>query len=112
MMMARPGLGHNGGSTTTLPTNNQLPTPGHAWMSGTNSGTATPGTPSKKGYSGVDASEVARQLRKLKDKIVHNSDYKHVKYIQAKADLAHRRNLVLLMVRNPPTNTCYPAPTF
>lgn len=96
-MMARPGLGQHGGSTTTLPTSSQLATPGQPWTSGTNSGTVTPGTP-KKGYSGVDAHEVTRQLRKLREKIAHNSDTKHAKYIQAKADLAHRRNLVLLMV--------------
>jgi hypothetical protein len=93
-MIARPGLGHHKDSSSAIPT------PGHPWTHSrdSSSGTTTPGTPSKKGYAGVDPHEVARRLKKLKDKIGHSNDPKHAKYIQAKAELAHRRNLVLLMV--------------
>lgn len=37
-------------------------------------------------------------MKKFKDIVGHSNDGRQAKYIQAKADLAHRRNLVLLMV--------------
>ncbi|KAI4601792.1 hypothetical protein KJ359_010656 [Pestalotiopsis sp. 9143b] len=86
-------------SSPAIPT---IPTPGHPWTKShsrsSSSGTATPGTPGRKGYVGVDPHEVARRLKKLKDIVGHTNDSKHAKYVQAKAELAHRRNLVLLMV--------------
>ncbi|KAK6075491.1 Uncharacterized UPF0442 protein C7D4.12c 2 [Seiridium cupressi] len=94
LMIARPGLGAHKDSSSNIPT------PGHPWTHSRSSSTdsTTPGTPSKKGYVGVDPHEVTRRLKKLKDKIGHSKDPKQAKYIQAKAELAHRRNLVLLMV--------------
>lgn len=93
-MIARPGLGQHKDSSSVIPT------PGHPWThSRTSSSDSTAAsTPSKKGYAGVDPHEVTRRLKKLKDKLGHATDPKQAKYIQAKAELAHRRNLVLLMV--------------
>ncbi|KAI1329885.1 pheromone-regulated membrane protein [Xylariaceae sp. FL0255] len=88
LMMARPGLGdHKNSSAST-------PNIGH-WS---DSGTSTPSTPIQRLRGAVDPGEVARALKKVKDKIVHTNDPKQVKYIQSKSELAHRRNLVLLMV--------------
>lgn len=47
--------------------------------------------------AGVDAQELASALRTLKKKLTSN-DSKQTKYMKAKAELAHRRNLVLLVV--------------
>jgi hypothetical protein len=92
-MLARPGLGQHEDSSTA---------PGTPWQahSTSASGISTPNTP-KKYQVGVDPGEVARRLRRLKEKVAHSGDSKQAKYIQAKADLAHRRNLVLLMVGSP-----------
>ncbi|KAH6658287.1 hypothetical protein BKA67DRAFT_210341 [Truncatella angustata] len=104
-MIARPGLGQHRDSSYVQNNNNTssgIPTPGHPWTHSrpSSSGSETPGTP-KKGYAGVDPHEVTRRLKKLKNKFGHTldgKDAKQAKYIQAKAELAHRRNLVLLMV--------------
>ncbi|ORY60839.1 uncharacterized protein BCR38DRAFT_349131 [Pseudomassariella vexata] len=87
-MLARPGLGHTESSTA-------VPTLGNS--SYTSSGSGTPGTP-RKFQAGVDPHEVTHALRKLKEKMAHSNHAKQSRYIQAKSDLAHRRNLVLLMV--------------
>lgn len=47
---------------------------------------------------GVDPQELSKALKKIKSKVAHG-DSKQAKYVQVKAELAHRRNLVLLMVR-------------
>lgn len=93
-MIARPGLGHHTDSSSNVHT------PGRFWTHSRTSSTdsTVPNTPSKKGYAGVDPHEVTKRLKKLTDKIGRKPDSKQAKYIQAKADLAHRRNLVLLMV--------------
>lgn len=91
VMLARPGLGARTESTSTIQT---IPSGGTTAM---NSGTATPGTLKKLFGSGVDPHELTGALRKLKSKAA-KGDTKQAKYVQAKAELAHRRNLVLLMV--------------
>lgn len=89
MSLARPALGSRTESSSTVPTNTNGSTP--------ESGTATPGTLRKLFGVGVDPQELARALRRLKKKISQR-DSKQTKYLQAKAELAHRRNLVLLIV--------------
>ncbi|KAI1871643.1 hypothetical protein JX265_005629 [Neoarthrinium moseri] len=95
MMLARPGLGQHTDTSTAIPT------PTQPWMSmsrDSSPGSSTPATPSRKSHAGVDPHEVTRALRKLKEKFGNGNDSKRAKYIQAKAELAHRRNVVLLLV--------------
>ena len=63
--------------------------------SGQDTGVATPTTPTK--HHGVDPKDVSKALHNLKAKIENSKDPKELKYVQAKGDLAHRRNLVLLL---------------
>lgn len=92
VMLARPGLGVRTESTSSVQTMASGST------TAMNSGTATPGTLKKLFGSGVDPHELTGALKKLKSR-AGKSDTKQAKYVQAKAELAHRRNLVLLMVK-------------
>lgn len=91
VMLARPGLGARTESASTV----QTTASGSSTAVG--SGATTPGTLRKIFGSGVDAHELSHALKKLKVKAA-KGDSKQAKYVQAKAELAHRRNLVLLMV--------------
>lgn len=86
---SRPGMGSRQGSSSTIHTNATTSAPG--------SGTATPGTLRRIFGAGVDPYELRGALRKLKSKLAQK-DSSQTKYLQAKAELAHRRNLVLSMV--------------
>lgn len=86
---SRPGMGQRTESSSTIPTNATTSAPG--------SGTATPGTLRRIFGAGVDPYELRGALRKLKSKLALK-DSSQTKYLQAKAELAHRRNLVLSMV--------------
>lgn len=92
VMLARPGLGTRTESAASIRT---IPSGSTTAM---NSGTTTPGTLKKLFGSGVDPHELTGALRKLKSRAA-KGDSKQAKYVQAKAELAHRRNVVLLMVR-------------
>ncbi|KAK8200695.1 hypothetical protein M8818_006010 [Zalaria obscura] len=66
--------------------------------SGSNTGLATPQTPSKRFQAGIDPKEVSRALHNLKNRIGGRpNDKKEAKYVQAKSDLNARRTLVLLL---------------
>lgn len=86
---SRPGIGSRTESSSTIHTNATTSAPG--------SGTATPGTLRRIFGAGVDPYELRGALRKLKSKLAQK-DSSQTKYLQAKAELAHRRNLVLSMV--------------
>lgn len=94
-MLARPGLGTRSESSSTIQT---IPS-GSSTAVG--SGTATPETTRKLFGSGLNAQDLTKALRKLKVKAA-KADSKEAKYIQAQANLAHRRNLVLWMVSDVP----------
>ncbi|ROV94749.1 hypothetical protein VMCG_08839 [Cytospora schulzeri] len=98
VMLARPGFGFRSESTSTIPTLGTMGTTaiGTGPSSASPSGIATPLTPRKFG-AGVDPHDVAHALKKLKEKM-GKKDSRQAKYVQAKSELAHRRNLVLLMV--------------
>lgn len=98
VMLARPGLGTHTESSSTVPTLAGTATGGSTAPS---SGTATPRTARKLFGVGVDPHELSKALKKFKTKVAQG-DSKHAKYVQAKAELAHRRNLVLLMVSSFP----------
>lgn len=93
MALVRPGLGSRTESSSTVPTTRDASASG----SGMASGMATPGTLRRIFGAGVDPLELQSALRKLKGKLSQR-DSKQAKYVQAKAELAHRRNLVLLVV--------------
>lgn len=90
-MLARPGLGTRTESSSTIQT---IPSRGSTAVA---SGTATPETSKKLFGSGLNAQDLAKALRKLKAKAA-KADSKEAKYIQAQANLAHRRSLVVKMV--------------
>lgn len=90
VMLARPGLGARTESTSTIQT-----TTGSTTVVG--SGATTPSTLRRIFGSGVDPHDLSKALKRLKIKAA-KGDSKQAKYVQAKAELAHRRNLVLLMV--------------
>ncbi|KAL1850730.1 hypothetical protein Daus18300_012808 [Diaporthe australafricana] len=99
VMLARPGLGSRTESTSTVATT--ATATATAYTSAPDSGASTPGTvtpgkPWRFGV-GVDPHEVSHALKKLKSKVA-KKDSPQAKYVQAKAELAHRRNVVLLMV--------------
>lgn len=94
IMLARPGLGTRTESASTVHTLGGTTTNG---STAPTSGTVTPGTARKIFGVGVDPQELSKALKKIKSK-VHHGDSKQAKYVQAKAELAHRRNVVLLMV--------------
>lgn len=94
IMLARPGLGTRTESSSTMHTIGGTTTNG---STAPTSGTVTPGTARKIFGVGVDPQELSKALKKIKSK-VHHGDSKQAKYVQAKSELAHRRNLVLLMV--------------
>lgn len=97
VMLARPGLGARTESSSTVATTATATENTSALDSGSSTtGTATPGKPWKFGV-GVDPHEVSQALKKLKIKMA-KKDSPQAKYVQAKAELAHRRNVVLLMV--------------
>lgn len=94
VMLARPGLGTRTESSSTVHTLGGTSTAG---STAPTSGTVTPGTARKIFGVGVDPQELSKALKKIRSK-VHHGDSKQAKYVQAKAELAHRRNLILLMV--------------
>lgn len=94
VMLARPGLGTRTESASTIHTLGSNTTCG---STAPTSGTVTPGTARKIFGVGVDPQELSKALKKIKSKVAHG-DSKQAKYVQAKAELGHRRNLVLLMV--------------
>lgn len=96
MTLARPGLGSRTESSSTIPIH-AASGAGSGAASGVASGMATPGTLRRIFGAGVDPFELQSALRKLKGKLSQR-DSKQAKYVQAKAELAHRRNLVLLVV--------------
>lgn len=99
VMLARPDLGSRTESSSTVATtatatataNTSAPDSGASTP-----GTATPGKPWRFGV-GVDPHEVSHALKKLKSKVA-KKDSPAARYVQAKAELAHRRNVVLLVV--------------
>lgn len=111
VMLARPGFGMRSESSSTVPTLGTTPMMGttanaSAPSSASPSGIATPLTPRKFG-AGVDPHDVTHALRKLKERM-GKKDSKQARYVQAKADIAHRRNLVLLMVSGLTLHTSLP----
>ncbi|CAN8105435.1 unnamed protein product [Discula destructiva] len=97
-MLARPGLGSRTGSAATVPTAASGTTTSDT--SGTTtavtSGTATPSALKKVLGSGINAGELRKQLKEWKKKA--ERDPEEAKFVQAKAELAHRRTLVLLII--------------
>lgn len=89
VMLARPGLGARTESASTIQTTGSTTVVG--------SGATTPSTLRRIFGSGVDPHDLSKALKRLKIKAA-KGDSKQAKYVQAKAELAHRRNLVLLMV--------------
>lgn len=97
-MMARPGLGSRSGSAATIHTVPSGSTTGNTTGTATagTSGTSTPSALKKVLGSGINPNELRKQLKEWKKKA--ERDPEEAKFVQAKADLAHRRTLVLLMV--------------
>lgn len=99
-MLARPGMSARAGSTASVATIHSGSTTGNTTGNTTavTSGTTTPNTLKKIFGSGINARDLRRQLQEWKKRAERNPE--DAELIQAKADLAHRRSLVMLLVRS------------
>lgn len=95
-MLIRPGIGSRAGSTASVAKIHSGNTTGNT--SAATSGAVTPNTIQKALGSGIDPRELQKQLQEWKDRCQRNPEDEEL--VKAKADLAHRRTVVLLLVRS------------